>query len=1178
MPSLSVRIQVLSQQLEDRSEGVLGEALFFPEFSCLAGVKGDVGNIVAENVLQQLTLVANDELHRRVPLGEVFPFDVEVILEPVERTVAWREPLTLKLPAIKWSQGDDAVVAYIPALRIEVLANRVVDLPRLIDEQVRGALVRSKAARSLRPLVELARSQRLSLDTTTVEHFVLSPKQQTQDEDSPKKKDESILQKVGVPLSGFGLPQAFEREAEVRLLADTLGGRVSRSALLVGPSGVGKTAIVRELARRTTDFDLGSWRLWSTSGSRLVSGMTGFGMWQERCEELRREVAKQNVILHLGSLTELMEVGKSEYQQQGIASFLRPAIARGEMLVIAECTPEQLSIIERQDVALLRAFQQVPIAEPNVEVGRAILTKVAQANWRTTTELFSLEAIAELDRLHRRFATYSAYPARPIRFLQNLRRDRSSESSASSNAGPVSPREVIRAFSQETGLPLWLLDDNEPMGGSNRYTVSREPHSARCELQSQEGPAASALPLTQEPAKPTLAAVEEWFAGRVIGQREAVTLVVNLLATLKAGLNREHKPLASFLFIGPTGVGKTELAKTLAEYLFGANDRAEHDSRLIRVDMSEYADPRAAQRLIGGTFEAEGVLTARVREQPFAVVLLDEFEKAHPSLFDLLLQLLGEGRLTDAAGRIADFRNCVVIMTSNLGAESFSKGVVGFGADATAIRQSASHFEKAVRDFVRPELFNRIDRIVPFAPLDEATARKVVRRQLELVRQRDGLKFRRVALTYDDAVVEHLLRHGFAPRYGARSLKRVIEETLLAPLSQQINQYAASTALQVSCGVREDKIEIQCIAQSDERGQLRTTVGADAAQLVLVERLRDLRSELQRLQASPVAMQLQNDITRLTQMERRWLKAPTYSQTEIEQRQQLEIRRDWMMRASRVLSDLSGREDEALMLLYADAMTVIPQTFRPQLAEALNVATSELQELLFDLLDFTCESPKRFRLLLVADDATTLRRMARAYLKASQKLSAKLALWQLLPPPGKREPVIEEHWSNETLHWELQEEPRREGCGDVWYLKPRPKKSDLPNVPLLQRELILDPPSYLQRELDGVLGLIVEFSGQRVATHFRGEEGMHRFLHLGKRTQCVVLTALPEVEQYLPPFGIERRGTVTSAIRCRDHDFDQQTLTDSLIKRTINISAAIFESVIVQLLQERHELAARALL
>ena len=288
-------------------------------------------------------------------------------------------------------------------------------------------MLRTKATKSLRSLVELQRGRDLQVVYGDVEHFVLTPKQQAQDEDKPDETEKKELDKVATKLDWLSMPPAFERDELVRQMAETLTGRVSRSVLLVGPSGVGKTAIWHELVRRRSDFALSNRPFWATSGSRLVSGMTGFGMWQERCEKLRREAADARAILHLGPLAELMEVGKSESQGQGLASYLRPMIARGDLLVVAECTPEQLSLIERQDAALLRAFQQLKVDEPSRDVGLSILRKVAQNSWKTTAELFEPAAIEELDRLHRRFATYSAFPGRPLRFLQNLRRDHVTE-------------------------------------------------------------------------------------------------------------------------------------------------------------------------------------------------------------------------------------------------------------------------------------------------------------------------------------------------------------------------------------------------------------------------------------------------------------------------------------------------------------------------------------------------------------------------------------------------------------------------------------------------------------------------------------------------------------------------------------------------------------------------------
>ena len=221
--------------------------------------------------------------------------------------------------------------------------------------------------------------------------------------------------------------------------------------------------------------------------------------------------------------------------------------------------------------------------------------------------------------------------------------------------------------------------------------------------------------------------------------------------------------------------------------------------------MSEYADPISVLRLIGGaTGRGEGLLTARVREQPFSVLLLDEFEKADPSFFDLLLQVLGEGRLTDVAGRLADFRNAVVIMTSNLGAEGYRRGRSGFARGRRDREEARAHFVREVQAMVRPELFNRIDRIVPFAPLDEATARGIVDRQLGLIARRDGFRSGLVRMSIAPEVPAALARRGHDPTYGARPLKRAIERELLAPLAERINRHAADAALDVDVTLDPD--------------------------------------------------------------------------------------------------------------------------------------------------------------------------------------------------------------------------------------------------------------------------------------------------------------------------------------------------------------------------------------
>ncbi|MDA1232785.1 MAG: AAA family ATPase, partial [Planctomycetota bacterium] len=726
------------------------------------------------------------------------------------------------------------------------------------------------------------------------------------------------------------------------------------------------------------------------------------------------------------------------------------------------------------------------------------------------------------------------------------RRDVAAKTNQGENSGPViQESDVTQTFSRETGLPLWLLDDRIPLD---------------------------------------LANAQSWFAARVIGQPSAVELIVNLLATLKAQLNQDNKPLASFLFIGPTGVGKTEMAKTLAEYLFGSSSSL--DSRLIRIDMSEYADQFAVQRLIGGTAAAEGVLTARVREQPFAVVLLDEFEKAHHSLFDLLLQILGEGRLTDAAGRVADFRNCVIIMTSNLGAGTFAKGSAGFGLSESNTRHSRDHFEKSVREFVRPELFNRIDRIVPFAPLDRTTARKVVERQLDIIRQRDGLKYRRVTFNVTGEVIDYLLQHGFESRYGARSLKRVMERELLAPLAQKFNRYAADTVLTAECTL-EDRgrsvsppetthLKHMVRAQADSSGRLISAIGADAGQLEMVMQLQSLRSRMQRLKSSSTLLSLENRMFQLTRIERRWNTARRQSTEMLLMRHELSQRRDWQMSFDQLLDEIVFHEDTALMALYAENPQ--PMTSTQELRKLIFDGNQRFSEQLLDLLDLQAATPDQMRLLILADDAAALKQLAQAYCRIATKLAAKTTMWTYLPSGTKRETLAEEEWSLDHLKWDELPQTANKNRPETWQLVAKQPASDGTVKPHLLRQRISEPKDFFTSDVDGVLGCFIEFNGPRVFHRFVCEEGQHRFRYTAKTQECCVCTDLAAISHYLPPQGLERRGSVTLPTRCRDYDYGRFRIIDSLIAEPGMMLDGDFGTELDALLLRRHVSIAEAMI
>ena len=800
------RIQLHTLLRVFENETVLGEGLHFPEISRFAdkpersqrAVDQNSGNLAGKQALL--------ELYRRFAPAtpEVRTFAIEV--SPPKDYPLWKTPLTLTFHGAVWEIPGEGWSCYLPDLRIEVFTDRPDQLEARVKEEALLTLRRRKMVNNLWTLASMQRATGMEIETRPLRTDIPTPKELAMRE-TAEPKEASVLEQVAQDLTVVAQPEAFEYGELARRLADALSEPQPESVLLVGPSGVGKTALFHELVRRRKELNFARTPFWETSGSRLVAGMSGFGMWQERCDKLRREASRTRAILHLGNLVELMEVGKGVMIQQGIAGFLRPFIARGELLCVVECTPEQLPLIERQDPHLLGVFRRMEIKEPEADTATAILMSAAhEKSQQAGKELISLETLETLDRLHRRYATYSAYPGRPLRFLRNLLADRDE---------PAKDAEVYAGFSRETGLPGLMLDASIPM---------------------------------------KLDEVKQYFLDRIIGQPGAIDLVTDLLATVKSGLARPRKPLASFLFVGPTGVGKTETSKALAEFLF--NDRR----RITRFDMSEYGSPVSVQRLIGGVFGEEGHLTSRVREQPFAVLLFDEFEKAHPLFFDLLLQILGEARLTDAAGRLADFSNTVIIMTSNLGAEGFMQGGIGFGDKGA---DAAQHFTKALQDFVRPELLNRIDRVVPFMPLDEASVLQIVDRELGLLKQRPGLQGTGTRFEVTQAARDLIAKRAYQPALGARPLKREIERGVLVPLAEALNTQPTVYALKAIADVADGelKLEVEPLTNDDAQPQARSY--ADAWLSKLMGECTLLRRKLQTALRSEAIMRLRNEAYRL---------------------------------------------------------------------------------------------------------------------------------------------------------------------------------------------------------------------------------------------------------------------------------------------------------------------------
>jgi ATP-dependent Clp protease ATP-binding subunit ClpC len=546
------------------------------------------------------------------------------------------------------------------------------------------------------------------------------------------------------------LERAWERDAEVSRLAEAVTSGTRASVLLVGPPSVGKTALVHELVQRAEAAAPGGplrgLEVYSTSGGRIMAGMRYLGQWQERVQRMVEALRVRRAVLHLDSLSELLSLGGGDTGLD-VARHLLPSLEGGEVALVLEATPEDVARAERTHGAFLQALRHMAVPPLSPVAARAAVQQASQRVARARKVRFTPESLDRAAELTERFGE-GPPPGGAVALLR-------AASTQPSDAGEVDAGAVTRAFCTRTGYPRELVDP----------AVRLDPE-----------------------------ALLRRFRERIVGQDEATLLLRNLIVTLKTGLADPSRPLGAFLLLGPTGVGKTESALALAEYLFGDT------SRLARFDMAEYAAPGSAARLVGEGGGQQGGLARRVREQPFGVVLLDEVEKADAGVHDLLLQVLGEGRLTDGTGRTVSFRNTVVLLTSNLGADSAGRSL-GFGGGA---RDLEAHYLGAATAFFRPELLNRLDQVVPYRALTPEVIRALARRTLEAALSREGLTRRGVKVSFGDDVVEHLARTGFDARYGARPLKRAVEQHVVAPLAQWLAAHAGTPPGQVTLRVGAD--------------------------------------------------------------------------------------------------------------------------------------------------------------------------------------------------------------------------------------------------------------------------------------------------------------------------------------------------------------------------------------
>ena len=536
-------------------------------------------------------------------------------------------------------------------------------------------------------------------------------------------------------------PLLVEHDAIRELLArgeTCILQRPPRSLLVVGEPRSGKTSFVTLLAMRA---QANGWTLFEAGGAHLQAGQTYIGQLEERLRRLPIELAAdKRVLWHAPDFLHLATSGMHQGQSASMLDQVLPAISTGRVVLLSEITPAALTRLLQQRPAVRTALELLRLRPMTDRETNRLVEDVAARLPRHLDVAVDREALETVTYLARHYLSSGQMPGAVLDLLKL-----SVQRAVAQDATRVNRPDVLATMSQLTGMPQQVLDDRERVD---------------------------------------LAELRRFFSTRVIGQDEAIDAVVDRVAMLKAGLTDSTKPVAVFLFAGPTGTGKTELAKTLAEFLFGSPDR------LIRLDMSEFQSVESMRKIIGDLDRPDesNALTDRVRKQPFSVVLLDEFEKAHANAWDLFLQVFDDGRLTDAKGHTVDFRHCIIILTSNLGSTIRQDTGSGFVAHVAAAL-SPQIVTKAIHQSFRPEFVNRIDRIIIFRPLSREHMRSIVSKELSHVLQRRGLRHREWAVEWEASALEFLLDKGFSPAMGARPLKRAIDQHLLAPLAATLVEH-----------------------------------------------------------------------------------------------------------------------------------------------------------------------------------------------------------------------------------------------------------------------------------------------------------------------------------------------------------------------------------------------------
>jgi ATP-dependent Clp protease ATP-binding subunit ClpC len=607
--------------------------------------------------------------------------------------------------------------------------------------------------------------------------------------------------------SGGELDPVMGRAEEIARTVRILSRRTKNNPVLIGEPGVGKTAIVEGLAQRIVSEDvpetLKGKRVLALDTGALVAGTRFRGDFEERMKQMIGELQSEekNIVLFIDELHTIVGAGGAEGAVNA-SNMLKPALARGELQVIGATTLDEYRKHVEKDAALERRFQPVLISEPTVDEAVAILFGLRDRYEAHHKVRISDHALIAAAQLSDRYITDRYLPDKAIDLLDEA----AAEVRLRSTVPPVDVRRIeeeIAQLEREKEDAVRAEDYEKAAGFKQRI------EQLRAELdQQQQGWAGARETNAPEVAREDIASILEEWTGvpatnivqeeaerllnleavlheRVVGQDRAVKAVAEAIRRARAGIKDPNRPVGSFIFLGPTGVGKTELARTLAEYLFGEEDA------MIRIDMSEFQERHTVSRLVGAPpgyvgYEEAGQLTEAVRRHPYSVVLFDEIEKAHPDVFNVMLQLLDDGRLTDAQGRMVNFQNTVIIMTSNVGSQHLvSTKQFGFTSrDGVDFAETERRALDALDRSFRPEFINRVDEIIVFEPLTREDVLEIV--GIMLRRLNKHLESQRISVEVTDAAKEFLAETGYDPKFGARPLARAIRRYIENPLSSRI--------------------------------------------------------------------------------------------------------------------------------------------------------------------------------------------------------------------------------------------------------------------------------------------------------------------------------------------------------------------------------------------------------